>query len=184
MKTWIAFFRGINVGGNHMLPMKALTALLEKLGYENVRTYIQSGNVVFRSKQTAQSIEQEIAKAVTKSHRFTPRILIMDRNALLKAIKNNPFPEAAANHKSLHLWFLTGPCSKPNVEQLEALKSANETYLLTPSVFYFHAPDGIGKSRLAGRVEKALGVEATARNWQTVTKVSELAQSLDESLRL
>jgi uncharacterized protein (DUF1697 family) len=179
MNTCIAFFRGINVGGNNMLPMKSLAALMTKLGYDGVQTYIQSGNVVFRSdKKDAAVIEEHIAGAVTKAHGFKPRILVLSDRALLKAIKENPFPDATANHKSLHLWFLAAPCSKPRLDAIEELKARNESFVLTKSVFYFHAPDGIGKSKLAGRIEKLLGVDATARNWQTVTKVSEIARGI------
>ena len=179
MPTYIAIFRGINVGGNNILPMKSLAALMAKLGYEDVTTYIQSGNVVFKcDEKSVATIEERIAAAIAKAHKFKPRILILTVSALKNAIKNNPFPEATSNHKSLHLWFLTGPCKAPNIEGLDALKAKNEAYRLDKNVFYFHAPDGIGKSKLAGRVDKLLGVEATARNWQTVTKVFELAQAV------
>lgn len=179
MTTWIAFFRGINVGGNNKLPMKSLAELLEKQGHKNVRTYIQSGNVVFQSaRKNTEELEAAMAAAVSKAHGFKPRILLLDSAALKKAIRENPFPHATANHKSLHLWFLTGPGKKADLDGMEAIKKANESFALKKSIYYFHAPDGIGTSKLAGRVEKLLGVDATARNWQTVTKVSELADSL------
>jgi uncharacterized protein (DUF1697 family) len=176
MKTWVGFFRGINVGGNNMLPMKSLAALMTKLGYQDVQTYIQSGNVIFRSdKSNVAEIEKHIAIAVAKARGFQPRVLVLSRSDLKKAIEDNPFPNATANHKSLHLWFLSAPCKQANLTGIEKLKATNESFVLTKKIFYFHAPDGIGKSKVAGRVEELLGVEATARNWQTVTKVSELA---------
>ncbi len=176
MTTWIAFFRGINVGGNNMLPMKSLVALLQKLGLEEVRTYIQSGNVVFCSAgKNAQVIEKKIGSAVAKAHGFEPRVLVLSVKDLDKAIAANPFPQATAEHKSLHLYFLSEPPSRPNLDALNSIKGTNEAFVITNTVFYLHAPDGIGKSKLAERAEKLLGVTATARNWRTVCKVRDMA---------
>ena len=176
MTTWIAFFRGINVGGNHLLPMKSLVALLKRLGCEEVKTYIQSGNAVFRcDAKQPDEIEAKIAGAIAKAHGFTPRVLVLSVKDLDKAIAINPFPQATVDHKSLHFYFLSEPPKDPNLKALSALKGANEAFEMTKSVFYLHAPEGIGKSKLAERVEKLLGVAATARNWRTVCKVRELA---------
>jgi uncharacterized protein (DUF1697 family) len=175
MTTWVAFFRGINVGGNNMLPMKALVMLLQKQGCEDVQTYIQSGNAVFSCKETkAETIGKRISAAVYKAHGFEPRVLVLSLKELEKAMSANPFPHAEAEHKSLHLYFLAEPANKPNVDGLHALKTGNESFVLTKTVFYLHTPDGLGKSKVAERVEKLLGVAATARNWRTVCKVSEL----------
>jgi len=175
MTTWIAFFRGINVGGNNLLPMKSLVALLQKLGHEDVRAYIQSGNVIFRSAQkNSTEMEKKISAAVHKAHGFEPRVLMLMFKELENAIAANPFPQAEAEHKSLHLYFLARPAKQPTIEALNAIKKSNESFALTKTVFYLHAPDGIGKSKLAGRVEKLLGVPATARNWRTVCEVRKM----------
>jgi uncharacterized protein (DUF1697 family) len=177
MTTWIAFFRGINVGGNNILPMKSLTTLLKRLGCEDVKTYIQSGNVVFRcDAKRPDEIETKIAVAVAKAHGFTPRILVLSVKDLDRAIAANPFPQATANHKSLHFYFLAEPPKRPNVEALNTLKATGEAFVITKSVFYLHSPEGIGKSKLAERVEKLLGVAATARNWRTVISVRALLE--------
>jgi uncharacterized protein (DUF1697 family) len=178
MTTWIAFFRGINVGGNNKLPMKSLVALLKRLGCEEVKTYIQSGNAVFRcDAKQPDEIETKIAASIAKAHGFAPRILVLSVKDLDKAIAANPFPHATADHKSLHFYFLAEPPKRPNVEALNTIKASNEAFAITKSVFYLHAPKGIGKSKLAERVEKLLGVPATARNWRTVSKVRELLPS-------
>ncbi|HYM34830.1 MAG TPA: DUF1697 domain-containing protein, partial [Steroidobacteraceae bacterium] len=173
MPTWIAFFRGINVGGNNLLPMKSLVAILEKLGYEGIQTYIQSGNAVFRCPQkNAAEVEKQISKAIAKTHGFAPRVLLLSLAELQRAVEANPFPQATGDEKSPHLFFLAQTPRKVDIDKLNELKAPTESFELTKTVFYLYAPAGIGKSKLATRAEKILGVDATARNWQTVTKVA------------
>lgn len=177
MTTYIALFRGINVGGNNRLPMKALTQVLERNGCVDVRTYIQSGNVILSTAETdAGRLATRLQAAVAKSHGFAPRVLLLTRRDLERAAAANPFPEADAFPKSLHLFFLTEPPPKPNLEALDALKTTTERYLLKGKVFYLHTPDGFGRSKLAERAERLLGVDATARNWRTVTTLLEMAR--------
>ncbi|MPZ19443.1 MAG: DUF1697 domain-containing protein [Luteitalea sp.] len=179
MSSWIAFLRGINVGGNHMLPMKELAALLGKQGLTDVRTYIQSGNVVFRSaKANAPTLEKQIGNAVLKSHGFQPRVLVLRVAELERAARSNPFPQADANPKALHLFFLASKPSSPNLGALRELKAGGEAFELIDKVFYLYTPDGFGTSKLAERAVRHLGVEATARNWRTVGKVLEMAKLL------
>ena len=177
MKTWIALFRGINVGGNNKLPMKELASLLEGLGLSGVCTYIQSGNVVFRSARgTAEKWSGEIRRAVEVRFGFSPWVLVMEATALRKIATANPFPHAEADHKTLHLFFTAAPPDGADRAGLDALKSPTETWAIVGPVFYLHAPEGIGRSRLAARAERLLGVEATARNWRTVREVLALAE--------
>jgi uncharacterized protein (DUF1697 family) len=169
MKTYIALFRGINVGGNHMLPMKELKVVLEKNGCTDVRTYIQSGNVILTSASEAAQLAKRLTAAVSKSHGFAPRVLLLTRTELERAAAANPFPGAADNPKSVHLFFLDEAPAKPDLKSLEALKTKTEAFALKGKVFYLHTPDGFGTSKLAMRAGKLLGVEGTARNWRTVT---------------
>jgi uncharacterized protein (DUF1697 family) len=187
MNNYILLLRGVNVGGTGLLPMKELSAMLEAMGYEDVRTYIQSGNVVFRSKKTLTSkAANEISKTIKKKKSFEPKAMILIEQELLAAIKANPFDVDAG--KALHLFFLDSPSIKPDIALLESVKSSTEQYKLIKKVFYLYAPDGVGKSKLATKVEKALGVSTTARNWNTVSKLAEmirhpLAPSLIRSIR-
>ena len=177
MKTWIALFRGINVGGNKMLPMKQLTALLEKAGCRDVKTYIQSGNAVFRNPMSdASRMAARIRAAVSAGHGFEPRVLMLDRNELQRAISANPFPQATADPKSLHLFFLAEKPKSPDIEALNGIKARGEAFALEDKIFYLYTPEGFGTSKLAERAERYLGVDATARNWRTVTAVLELAK--------
>lgn len=174
--TWIAFFRGINVGGNNPLPMKTLPALLATCGCEDGRTYIQSGNVVFRSAAAeAATLAVRIGKAVHARHGFQPRVLVLRRQELQRAIAANPFPQADADPKSLHLFFLSGPPQKSGLSKLRAMQASGEAFELKSRVFYLHTPHGFGASKLAATVERALGVDCTARNWRTCLKVRDLA---------
>ena len=95
MKTYVALFRGLNVGGNNVVPMNELVALLEKTGAQNVKTYIQSGNAVFQSKEmNASLLSNIISAAIKRSHGFEPRVLLLELEEIEKAVGSNPFPEA------------------------------------------------------------------------------------------
>jgi uncharacterized protein (DUF1697 family) len=109
---------------------------------------------------------------------FEPSVLVLRIQELEHAIAANPFREAAREPKSLHLWFLAAEPAQPDFQALDRLKADSERYKLDKKVFYLHAPDGIAESRLAAGVENCLGVEATSRNWRTVTKVLEMAWQL------
>lgn len=176
MRTYIALLRGINVGGKNKIPMSELVKSLEGLGFQHIRTYIQSGNVVFQSAAPQKTeIAGQIIQAIQKSHGFAPSTLVVSLAEFKKAIDNNPFGEAVSEPKSLHLYFLETEPPTPDLETLEEIKQARERFQLTGKIFYLHAPDGIGRSKLATRVEKALGVAATARNWRTVNQIYEIA---------
>jgi len=182
MNTYIALLRGINVGGRNILPMKELAALLADLGLKNVKTYLASGNVVFQSETTdLNALTGDIAAAIGHNHGFTPQILIRSIQELQRAIAANPFPEGESEPKTLHVYFLESVPTNPDLERLDSLKTASERYELAGSVFYLYAPDGIGRSKLAANVEKALGVPATARNWRSANKVMAMAAELNDN---
>lgn len=177
MNTYIALFRGINVGGTGILPMQELVALLEELGCTGVRTYIQSGNAVFRHRAAAPGLTKRIRAAVGAAKGFEPEVLLLTHDRIARAVASNPFPAGEEDPARLHLYFLAAEPKRPDLRMLAGLRSGAERFELQKDVFYLHAPDGIGRSKLAARVEKALGVPTTARNWRTVQKVLELAQS-------
>lgn len=176
MTIYVAFFRGINVGGHGSLSMKALVALLESRGAKNVRTYIQSGNVVFESaEEDGVQLGQQFTAEILRRHGFEPQAIILTRDTLAKAIAENPFPEATADPSSLHLGFLASRPINPDLNKLHSLRAESERFHITERVFYLHAPEGVGRSKLAARVEKLLGVPITNRNWKTVSRVMEMA---------
>ena len=179
MTTYIALFRGINVGGHNVIPMRDLTTLFEKAGHTCVRTYIQSGNVIFRSDPAAaeEAIARQISAAVRKSRGFEPRVLVLTLASLKKVAAANPFSEAADDPQSVHVFFLAGRARNANLKAMELAKATSERFALKGSAFYVHAPDGLGRSKLAACCERHLGVDATARNWRTLTSLIALAGS-------
>ncbi len=179
MNTFIALLRGVNVGGHHKLPMRELAQLLAALGLHNVQTYIQSGNVVFQTETSdPAALSQMISRAIGQSHGFTPQVFILDVTALRQAITANPFPEGAAAPQSLHLFFLDDDPATINWEALEVVKRPDERYALVERVFYLHAPDGIGRSKLAEKIGQGWGVAITGRNWRTVSQLMNMATAV------
>jgi uncharacterized protein (DUF1697 family) len=176
MTTCIALLRGINVVGRRMLAMDDLRRAIEQCGGRDVRTYIQSGNVVFRSQtRVASRLETKIAGAIASRHGFEPHVVVLTSAELASAAAGNPFPEANETPTSVHLFFLARRPPKPDLKSLEAIRAKSERFVLNGRIFYLHTPDGFGASKLAGRAERLLGVEATARNWRTVTTLLEMA---------
>lgn len=176
MSRLIVLLRGINVGGRNRLRMAELVEILEGLGLEDVRTYIQSGNVVARSSEPPSStLAAAIGGTIERSHGFRPRVLVLAADELEAAIASNPFPEGESRPKELHFFFLTSSPTEPHLDSLDEVKADTERFHLADRVLYLHAPEGIGRSKLAANVERILGVAATARNWRTVQKLREMA---------
>ena len=180
MNTWIALLRGINVGGKNVLKMNDLVVLLEGIGYVEPKTCLQSGNAVFKSAESSPvEMGTTIESALREIRGVEARVLVLGKEELRRNIASNPFPQADENPSALHLFFLSEPPQSPDIESLSTHKADTESFVLTDRVFYLHAPDGFGRSKLAARVEMLLGVGATARNWRTVSKVWEMANKLD-----
>jgi uncharacterized protein (DUF1697 family) len=177
MKTWVALFRGINVGGKNILPMKDLVTTLENVGAQDVETYVQSGNAVFRSKEMdASLLSDRIRAAIKERHGFEPLVLLLGSEEVERVVRSNPFPEAESEPKTLHVYFLASSPKSPDLGAFEGIKGDRERFVLKDGTFYLHAPDGIGRSKLAANAERLLGVPVTARNWRTVRKVLEMAK--------
>ena len=176
MKTWIILLRGINVGGNNIIKMGDLRALLTKAGYSNVRTYIQSGNIAFEHGDIEpEEICEHVTQCIYDSHGFAPRTMAMSYDSVVNIIASNPYKDAEATPKALHVFFLKSPAIDAEIEALEALKTENERFAITDEAVYLHLPDGVWKSKLSSKLEKHLGVPATARNWRSVNKILDLA---------
>ncbi len=158
MSTYIALFRGINVGGKNILPMNDLKEIFEDMGCEKTTTYIQSGNVVcdFNSGQKF-ILAEEIGRKILEKFGFTPVILILQKSELLEAIHNNPLQ--TDDGKLLHFFFLESVPQNSDMEKFMALKTPTEDFKLIGKVFYLYAPDGIGRSKLASNIQRSLGVK-------------------------
>ena len=178
MKKWIALLRGINVGGNNILPMKDLRSLLGELGYSDVKTYIQSGNCVFETAETDSSIiSGKITKAIEAQFSFAPPVFVLFVDDFNSVIDANPYAQnAEINPKSVHIFFLWEPAQPDKMEALLSLSKPSERIALTKRALYLHAPEGIGRSKLAANIERKLGVSITARNYNSVMKIAKLAE--------
>ena len=183
MTIWVALFRGINVGGKNRLPMKDLVEDLEHLGCTSVITYIQSGNAVFRKPAVkAGTFAKRIEAALADGRGIDTKVRLVPARELASAIDLNPFANATADPKSLHVYFLA---TVPDPSKLQSLndalndaKAESESVSLQGDLFFLHAPDGIGRSKLAAKVEKLLGVSATSRNWRTVITLLDLTRKI------
>lgn len=172
MNTYIALFRGINVGGRNLLPMKDLVRLMEENNYQNVKSYIQSGNLIFQSDKEP---DVEIAVQIKKHYGFKPEILFLSAQAFYLAAKNSPFQ--LVEGKTAHFYFCKNT-PKVNLTKLEGLIAESEQYSINGNVLYLHAPQGIGRSKLVANIEGCLGVSATGRNLNTVNKLLTLLDNI------
>lgn len=178
MNTWIALLRGINVVGRRKLLMRDLAAILERGGFSSVRTYIQSGNVVFQSARgSARTLATEIGDLLLKSSGFRPHVIVLSVAELAAAVSANPFPQADADHKSLHLFFLSARPLRPDLEALTRLKRGREGFALEGKVFYLYTPHGFAQSDLHDKIERCLGVPATGRNWRTANQLLSISRT-------
>ena len=179
MAQWILLLRGINVGGRGKLPMKSLGALLEDLGCTDVRTYIQSGNVVLEStERSAKKLQDAVASAVAAGHGFEPQVLALKPADFEKVRAANPFPDCAAeaDGKALHAMFL-GAIPKPGaLAGLDEWKHPSEKWKHVGKALYLYSPDGFHKSKLAAKADRSLDVPVTTRNWRTVSKIAAMLE--------
>lgn len=167
MTTFVALLRGINVGGTGKLPMAHLRALLADLGFEKVATYIQSGNVVFDAEPGDWA--DPIASAVESSAGFRPRLMVLTADEFREVAAGNPFP--TDEPKAMHVYFLDGSPNWTAKAEMEAVKSDIERFYITDDAVYLYTPEFLTGSLLAPKLERLIGVSATARNWRTVEKI-------------
>jgi len=153
------------------LPMKALKSLLENSGFKAVSTYIQSGNLVLMGSKNP---SLEVKELIQSEFGFTPEVLALSEKEFNLSVANNPYPEHEG--KTVHFYFCTGT-PKINNAKLEGVASETESYKLVGKVFYLHAPNGIGRSKLVASIESCLGVSATGRNLNTINKLAEMVHN-------
>jgi len=169
---WIALLRGINVGGNNILPMADLRTMLSELGFGTVKTYIQSGNCIFETEEKdPEKISAMISDAVEAKFSFRPKVMTISAATLNSALEQNPFPQAINEPKFLHFFFMTETPDAMDEAAFEAIQKPGEFFAYKDKVFYLYAPNGIWKSKIGAKVEKILGVPMTARNLRTVMKL-------------
>lgn len=176
MPRQIALLRGINVGKHRRVGMADLRELLTGLGYEDVQTYLQSGNVLLTSDRSAEKVERELEKQIEAKLGVDPLVTVRTRDEFADVIARDPFGEEADDPKRYQVTFLSAEPDAERVRKLDGLDIAPERFVLSGREIYAWHPDGLQRSRLAPALtDKRLGVTATARNWNTVCKLLALA---------
>jgi uncharacterized protein (DUF1697 family) len=169
---YAALLRGINVGGNKKVPMADLRAMLAGLGYQDVVTHLQSGNAVFSSELPPADLEREIAAAVQDRINVSCSVLVRTGAELADAASRNPLGGEPANPSRYFVAFLSGEPDKDKAAAVTAMSFDPDKLWILGREAYLWCPQGAADARLSGAVlEKHLGVRATARNWNTVTKL-------------
>ncbi|MFI0789348.1 DUF1697 domain-containing protein [Streptomyces lydicus] len=180
MSRQIALLRGINVGGHNSFPKARQLELAEKLGFQDVSVLLQTGNLVFADPGTPpEETARVLHDAIRAELGLTVPVIVRTRDELAAAVAANPFPQAVPEPKSLHVTFLSGvPADTSRLDALDEAAFAPDRFRLVGRELYLWCPGGIGRSKLADTVSRApLGVTATARNWNTVTKLLALADA-------
>ncbi len=175
--THIALLRGINVGGKNRLPMAELRALFEELGCADVRTYIQSGNVVFTADSSvAGELPERVEWAIGERFGLGVPVVLRDAAELEEAARANPFLEEGADEKTLHLMFLRDRPEQARVEALDPERSPPDRFVVRGREVYLCCPNGVARTKLTtGYFDTRLETVSTVRNLRTVHKLLEMA---------
>ena len=173
---YVAFLRGINVGGKNKIKMETLRGVFAALGFENVKTYINSGNVIFETAETADKTPAaEIETAIEKEFALKIKVIVRTIDEIKTVIANNPFDGQFENDKDLHVFFLDARLPTDKRELLLSNNNENERFAVINREIFCHLRVSVLGS-LMGKdyIGKKLKVSATARNWRTVNKILEL----------
>jgi uncharacterized protein (DUF1697 family) len=183
MQTYISILRGINVSGQKKVNMKELKAMYEGLGFQNVVTYIQSGNVLFRfAKENEQALAKKIEDAVKATFGFDVPVLVLTEKELKATIKSNPFlKEKDIQTDKLHVTFLQDKPEAANIKKTEELDFSPDRFVISGKDVFVYCPNGYGNTKINNNFfESKLKVKATTRNWKTVNELQRIAESLVE----
>jgi uncharacterized protein (DUF1697 family) len=172
----VALMRGINVGGRNKLPMKDLARLFADAGCDDVHTYIQSGNVVFRaSPALARRIPKRIAASVSERFDLDVPVIVRSATELHKAASRNPFLRAGKPTEALHVMFLADTPAAARVAALDPDRSPPDAFAVRGREIYLYCPGGVARTRLTNAYfDSRLATTGTGRNWRTVLKLVEM----------
>jgi uncharacterized protein (DUF1697 family) len=177
---WVALLRGINLGARNKVPMAGLRSLLEESGYGDVRTYIQSGNVLFTAKASDRAaLARRLERTVEDAFGVSSRVVLRTFEEIGGVARAHPFGDDGSK---THVAFLAQKPRAADVRALGQLEIGPDRFELAGSDVYLHYPNGVQGSRLSGAVlERHLRVPATVRNWRTVTRLAEMAEACGKS---
>jgi len=169
----LALLRGINVGGKNKLPMRDLAGMFEDAGCANVRTFIQSGNVIFTATASvSKGLAGVVASKIAAQFGHKVPVILRTVQQLREVVSNNPFPGA---EEILHVMFLADRPSPAKIAALDPNRSAPDSFIVRAQEIYLHLPNGVADSKLTNAwFDSKLGTVSTGRNWRTVTKLLEM----------
>lgn len=179
MSKFIALLRGINVSGQKQIKMSELKTLFEEKGFQDVETYIQSGNVILSAKEKSnKKLEDKISSTIKSKFGFDVNAIVVTPEEIGHVIQSNPFLKKKKDTEKLYVTFLSENPSAENIKKLKAVDYSPEEYFIDKRFIYLFEPTGYGKARLNNNFfENKLKVFGTTRNWKTVNKLFELSKS-------
>lgn len=181
MKAYISMLRGINVSGQKLIKMDALRKSYENLGFQNVTTYVQSGNIVFKNKDAdLGELREIISQQIEKDFGFKVPVIVLTIEKLKQVIENNPFlKDPGKDQAFLHVTFLSSKPDHHNRKTIEEKKQNGEEIAFSDSAVYLYCPNGYGRTKLTNNfLEAKLNVETTTRNWKTTNEIFNIAQKI------
>ena len=173
--TYVAFLRGVNLGPSNKIAMPALRTMAEDLGYTDVATYINSGNLIINSPNKAATVEREISDAIKKTFGRPIDVTVRTSAQLKKILAENPYPDG--NPSQVTVAFLTRPPAEDAKDKVAAVAADYEPFTFAGQEVYVNYTQGLGRSKLAEKFSAIIGVSSTVRNIRTVEKVSALCGS-------
>ena len=179
MSMNVALMRGLNLGAHNRLPMTDLVQVFVEAGCGDVRTYIQSGNVVFKASQSKlEKLPGLISKRILERFGYKIPVVLRTAEQLGETIQNNPFLKAGAAEETLHVYFLAGVPDARNLTALDPTRSAPDAFHVRGRDIYLQLPNGMARTKLSNAYfDSKLATISTARNWRTVLKLFELMQA-------
>ncbi len=175
----VALLRGVNVGGKNPLPMKDLVQLFMEAGCSEVRTYIASGNVIFRAPTPIlKGLPAHITERLATRFGYRVPVILRTAQQLARTIHDNPFLRAGNSEKTLHVYFLADSPGRRAVRELDADRSAPDSFRVSGREIYLDLPNGMARTKLTNAYfDSKLSTTSTARNWATVLKLFEITKA-------
>ncbi len=181
MITYISLLRGINIGGHKKIKMDSLRENFSSLGYNNIKTYIQSGNILFCSKEEDKTkLEKDISSMIMDKYGFDIPVLVLNSAELNEVINNNPFANSINYNKEfIHITFLSNEAKEINFKEIDCKKESEDEYKIINKAIYLYLPKGYGNTKIHNNFfEKLLKTQATTRNWKTCIELLEMSKQL------
>jgi len=180
-QVYIAILRGINVAGKNTVAMEHLKQLFSENGFEGAVTYIQSGNVVFKSAVAKDQLAALISRAIEVRFQLNIHVILVTKNEMGNIIKDNPFlEEKDVDEEKLHVTILEKNPDPENLKAIQNLDFKPDRFIVKNNVVYLYCPNGYGKTKLSNTFfENKLKIKASTRNWRTINKLIELASQFN-----